>query len=67
MRVSHHCVAVRANAPITDNVEFNLRRDLEPGRYAAVAAFMLALVAVAAYVPARRATGLDLPRVLRAE
>jgi len=40
---------------------------LDPGRYAAVAATMLALVAVAAWVPARRASKLDPARVLRSE
>ncbi|MEJ2203965.1 MAG: hypothetical protein P8170_07635 [Gemmatimonadota bacterium] len=40
---------------------------LDPGRYAVVAASILALVALAAYLPARRASELDPALVLRAE
>lgn len=40
---------------------------LDPGRYVAVALCMLALVALAAYVPARRAGQLDPALVLRSE
>jgi ABC-type lipoprotein release transport system permease subunit len=40
---------------------------LDISRYAAAAVFLLALVTLAAYVPARRASGLDPALVLRSE